>query len=68
MYKNIMQSIAGIEIYPLISFGIFFVFFLCLLAYVVFSDKNHLSQMSQLPLHTDEDGFIKNKRQGGAKS
>jgi hypothetical protein len=67
MYKNILQSIAGIEIYPLISFGIFFGFFLCLLAYVILSDKNHLRQMSQLPLHTDDEIPATTKNKGGSK-
>ena len=34
MYKNVLQAIAGIEIYPMISFAIFFLFFLGLLVYV----------------------------------
>jgi hypothetical protein len=58
MYKNILQSIDGIALYPLISFAIFFGFFVILLVYVVVADKNHLSQMSHLPLHLDEEAPI----------
>jgi hypothetical protein len=54
MYKNVLESIAGIEIYPIISFLIFFVFFILLLLYVIFSDKNHIIAMSKLPLKNDE--------------
>lgn len=50
MYKNVLQGIAGIDIYPVISFIIFFAFFLGLLLYVVLSDKKHLTAMSELPL------------------
>ncbi|MBK0402726.1 hypothetical protein I5M27_06995 [Adhaeribacter sp. BT258] len=55
MYKNVLQSITGIEIFPLISFVIFFVFFLGLLLYVVLSDKNHLATMSELPLQNENE-------------
>ncbi|SHL17895.1 hypothetical protein [Hymenobacter psychrotolerans] len=54
MYKNVLQSIAGIELYPLISFFIFFLFFLGLLLYVVVVNRQHISTMSQLPLHDDD--------------
>ena len=55
MYKQVLQSIAGIEIYPLISFGIFFLFFLGLLVYVVVVNRQHIHTMSQLPLVSDEE-------------
>ncbi len=55
MYKNVLQSITGIEIFPMISFIIFFVFFLGLLLYVVLSDKNHLATMSELPLQNENE-------------
>ena len=54
MDKNVLQSIAGIEIYPLISLGIFGIFFLGLLVYVLLSSREHLHAMSQLPLRSDE--------------
>jgi len=50
MDKNVLQSIAGVEIYPIISFVIFFLFFLGLLLYVVRARRPHLDAMSQLPL------------------
>ncbi|MCR5889705.1 hypothetical protein LRS06_18385 [Hymenobacter sp. J193] len=55
MHKNVLQSIAGIEIYPLISFVIFFLFFLGLLVYVAVANRQHISTMSQLPLAPDHD-------------
>ncbi|WP_460615395.1 hypothetical protein [Hymenobacter seoulensis] len=50
MDKNVLRSIAGIEIYPLISFAIFFFFFLALLLYVAVASRQHLHAMSCLPL------------------
>ena len=54
MYKNVLESIAGIEIYPIISFLIFFLFFIGLTLYVIFSDKNHIAAMGKLPLKNDD--------------
>ncbi len=51
--KQHMASIIGIEIYPVISFLIFFLFFLAILIWVVKGNKNYFSKMSELPL---EDG------------
>jgi amino acid permease len=56
MYKEILQSIDGIEIYPIISFVIFFAFFLGLLAYVVVVKKEYIQSMKEMPLQ-NENGF-----------
>lgn len=54
MYKNVLQAVDGIAIYPVISFLIFFIFFIGLALFVVFSDKKHITAMSQLPLQHDQ--------------
>ena len=55
MEKNVLQSIAGITVYPLISFAIFFLFFIGLLIYVLIASRQHLHTMSRLPLEDDEE-------------
>lgn len=50
MEKNVLQSITGITIYPLISFAIFFLFFIALMVYVLVVNRQHISAMSLLPL------------------
>jgi|GEM_PF-76757 len=55
MEKKVLQSIAGIEIYPLISLSIFLLFFLGLLVYVWCTNRQHLQAMSYLPLRPDEE-------------
>ena len=55
MYKNVLQAIEGIEIYPLISFTIFFLFFLGLLLYVALMDKKYVQTMSSFACSADED-------------
>lgn len=51
MYKNILQNIDHIAIWPVISFVIFFTFFIGLLVWVFTADKNFMNEMSQKPLH-----------------
>jgi len=53
--KGHMGSIAGIEIFPLISFLIFFLFFMGLLWWVVKLDKKSVSEISALPLESNSD-------------
>lgn len=50
MYKNVLQGIENIEIWPVISFLIFFIFFLCLLFWVFTADKKFIEKMKMLPM------------------
>lgn len=50
MYKNVLQSIDHIAIWPVISFVIFFLFFICLLWWVFSVDKNFIRKMSEMPI------------------
>lgn len=50
MYKNVLQSIDHIAIWPVVSFVIFFLFFICLLWWVFSVDKNFVRKMSELPM------------------
>jgi hypothetical protein len=50
MYKNVLQSIDNIAIWPVISFVIFFVFFVCLLWWVFSVKNSFIKRMSELPL------------------
>lgn len=53
--KGHMESIAGIEIFPLISFLIFFTFFIVLLWWVFKMDKQSVNEISALPLDNQSD-------------
>ena len=55
MYKNVLQNITDIEIWPIISFVIFFVFFLCLLWWVFTIDKKFITRMAALPIDDEND-------------
>ncbi|CAN5385236.1 hypothetical protein BH09BAC3_BH09BAC3_14240 [soil metagenome] len=55
MYNNVLQSIDNIALWPVISFVIFFLFFICLLWYVITADKGFINEMKHMPLN---DGII----------
>ncbi|CAM1369533.1 hypothetical protein C7448_11012 [Tenacibaculum gallaicum] len=48
--KNHMETIAGIEIYPIISLTIFFTFFVVLFWWVFTAKREYISNVSKLPL------------------
>jgi hypothetical protein len=52
-FINYLSSIAGIEIYPMISLFIFFTFFLGLLLFVLKADKDYLKKLENIPLETE---------------
>jgi len=51
--KHHMASIDGIEIYPIISFLIFFIFFVVVTAWVYSQKKNYFDNIAQSPLEED---------------
>lgn len=52
--KHHMETIAGIEIYPLVSFLIFFVFFIGLFTYVAFMRRQHIEELENIPLNDND--------------
>lgn len=58
--KGYVSSIDGIEIYPIISFIIFFVFFLAVTYFVITAKKSYIEELSNLPFEDGEDDSITN--------
>lgn len=54
MFRQYLESIAGVSIYPIISLVIFFLFFTVLIAYLIKADKKHFDLASQLPLQNND--------------
>ncbi|NER09592.1 Cbb3-type cytochrome oxidase component FixQ [Muriicola jejuensis] len=52
--KNHMESIDGIATYPLISLLIFFVFFALLFWWVFSASKEHIKEVSEIPLDDNQ--------------
>jgi len=59
--KNHMTSIDGIEIYPIISLSIFFIFFILLFVYVFIGGKKRFETVSMYPLFDKESDVITNE-------
>jgi len=55
MYKNVLQSIDSIALWPVISFVIFFAFFLGLLLWVMFADKKFIDYMKHMPIQENPE-------------
>lgn len=53
-FINYLESIAGIGIYPLISLLIFFFFFVVLVYYVKSVNKEHIAELENIPLESDD--------------
>ena len=51
MYRNILQSMENIEIWPIIGLVIFFVCFLVVLIRVLRTDKKYNDKMKNLPFN-----------------
>lgn len=60
MYKDILNQIDHVAIWPIISFVIFFLFFLGLLWWVFAVDKLFIEKMGKLPLE-DEPAVQQNE-------
>ncbi|MDB4293170.1 CcoQ/FixQ family Cbb3-type cytochrome c oxidase assembly chaperone [Maribacter sp.] len=51
--KGYMESIENVATYPMISLLIFFVFFMILFWWVFTASKEHIKEMSEMPLDND---------------
>ena len=54
-FINYLESITGIGIYPMISFMIFFLFFLAVSIYLLKAGRAHFDAVSQIPLETNQN-------------
>jgi len=53
--KNHLESITGVEVYPLISLVIFFGFFVLLFWWVITAKKDYIDRVSNLPLENQNN-------------
>jgi len=59
MFKDVLQSIEGIEIYTIISMLIFILFFIGMIIWLFKVDKKYIKDMSELPLN-EENNSVSN--------
>lgn len=61
--KGHASSIDGIEIYPIISLTIFFLFFLGLMIYVARTKRAYIQHMSHIPLDEEMENHANHQPQ-----
>ena len=54
MYKEVLQHTGNLAIWPVISFVIFFTFFIGLVWWAVTADRDYVEEMSELPLDDEK--------------
>jgi hypothetical protein len=55
MYKDILQSIEGVELYAIVAMIIFILFFVGMTIWIIKVDKNYIKLMSELPIKEDNN-------------
>ena len=60
--KHNMETIVGIEIFPIISFLIFFIFFIGLFVWVAKMNKAEVNTLAALPFDNEENETINNRK------
>ncbi|MBU0982546.1 MAG: hypothetical protein KKA42_01650 [candidate division Zixibacteria bacterium] len=54
MYRDVLQAVAGVEIFPIVSLLLFVAAFLSVVVYVMRMDRADIRRFSRLPLDADE--------------
>ncbi|MEL6698434.1 MAG: cbb3-type cytochrome c oxidase N-terminal domain-containing protein [Bacteroidota bacterium] len=65
--KEVLRSIDGIDLFPVIAIAIFFTFFVLLLIYVMRLKKEEVQHMASIPLEDEPSCPTKHKLNGVAK-
>lgn len=55
MVRDVLQSLEGIELYPIISLIIFVSFFAALIIWMIKVDKKYIKKMKNLPLEKENE-------------
>jgi hypothetical protein len=58
-FKNYLQSIADVGIYPVVTLLIFFIFFTLLAIWAIKARKEHLATINNIPLDSGETSYEK---------
>lgn len=53
MYKEVLRSIDGVEVFPVISLLLFFAFFVGVVVWSIKLDRQRVSELAHLPLDQD---------------
>jgi cbb3-type cytochrome oxidase subunit 3 len=53
-FINYLKAIAGVEVFPMISLFIFFLFFVALVVWAVKVNKQYITEMKNIPFDNDD--------------
>jgi len=54
-FRNYLESIVGVDIYPLASLFIFFAFFTALAIWALRANKDYIAHMRNMPINNDKN-------------
>ena len=54
MYKYVLRSMEGVEVFPSISLILFFTFFVLLVAYIIRKGKPYWEAAAHIPLESEQ--------------
>lgn len=57
MYKDVLQSIEGVEFYTIVSMILLILFFIGMTIWLFKVDKKYVKDMSELPLEENQNEF-----------
>jgi Ca2+/Na+ antiporter len=60
VYKELLQSIDGVSVYPIISLVVFVLFFIVILVWMLKVDKKYIKKMENLPFEQEEKNNFNN--------
>lgn len=60
MIKELLQSVEGVSVYPIISLIVFVLFFVIILVWMLKVDKNYIKKMENLPFEKEEENNFNN--------
>ncbi len=55
MYKEVLQSIKGADVFAIVSLFLFIFFFLVVVVRLIKMDKNYIKKMAHLPLDSENN-------------
>jgi len=60
MFQYVFDSIAGIEVFPIVSLILFFGLFIGIVIWAIRADKDYLKKMEELPLDVSNNNGEQN--------
>jgi Ca2+/Na+ antiporter len=60
LIKELLQSVEGVSVYPIISLIVFVLFFVIILVWMFKVDKNYIKKMENLPFEKEEENNFNN--------